>query len=76
MLFKKKKPIIPDACARNRKLQTENTDIKKKKILKISTEEKWQKCILCFLVSCMTLLLTTSALEKRVVSKSTISLNF
>lgn len=75
MLFKKKKPIIPDACARNRKLQTENTDIKKK-ILKISTEEKWQKCILCFLVSCMTLLLTTSALEKRVVSKSTISLNF
>lgn len=56
------------------KLRTQT--LKKKKILKISTEEKWQKCILCFLVSCMTLLLTTSALEKRVVSKSTISLNF
>lgn len=65
----------PSLCARNSKLQTENTDIKKEN-LKMSTEEKWQKYVLLLLISCMILLLSTSTLEKRVLSKSTICLNF
>lgn len=80
-----KKKIFPSLCARNSKLRTENTDIKKKHTkktpnqknkLKMSTEEKWQKYLLVLLISCMTFLLTTSTLAKKVLSKSTICPSF
>lgn len=47
--------ISPSLFARNSKLWTENTDVKKKKkkkkeIILMSTEEKWQKYVLVLLI--------------------------
>lgn len=50
MLFKTQM-ISPSLYARNSKLWTENTDVKKKKeIILMSTEEKWQKYVLVLLI--------------------------
>lgn len=49
MLFKTQM-ISPSLYARNSKLWTENTDIKKKEIILMSTEEKWQKYVLVLLI--------------------------